>query len=48
MRRVGNTGTKPIYQVGELVLDINRHEVALAGVSVELTPTEFDILSILI
>jgi two-component system KDP operon response regulator KdpE len=48
MRRVGNIGTKPIYQVGELILDINRHQVALAGVFIELTPTEFDILSILI
>ena len=31
MRRVGNTGTKPIYRVGDLVVDNNRREVKLAG-----------------
>jgi two-component system, OmpR family, KDP operon response regulator KdpE len=48
MRRVGNTGTKPIYQVGDLVVDNNRREVKLAGNIVELTHTEFDILFLLI
>ena len=48
MRRVANTGTKPIYQVGKLIVDLNQHLVTLAGKSVDLTPTEFDILSILI
>ena len=48
MRRVGNTGTLPIYKVGELVVDLNHHQVTEAGKEIELTPTEFDILSILI
>jgi two-component system KDP operon response regulator KdpE len=48
MRRVGNTGTKPIYRVGDLVVDNNRREVKLAGNSVELTHTEFEILFLLI
>ncbi len=48
MRRVANTGTKPIYQLGKLMVDLNQHLVALAGESIDLTPTEFDILSILI
>ena len=48
MRRVGNTGTKPIYRVGDLVVDNNRREVKLAGHIVELTHTEFDILFLLI
>jgi two-component system KDP operon response regulator KdpE len=48
MRRVGNTGTKPIYWVGNLVVDNNRREVKLAGNIVELTHTEFDILLLLI
>jgi len=48
MRRVGNTGTRPVYQAGELMVDCNRRHVELAGKEIELTPTEFDILSILI
>jgi two-component system KDP operon response regulator KdpE len=48
MRRVGNTGTKPIYQAGDLIVDGNRHQVTLAGNEIDLTPTEFDILNILI
>lgn len=48
MRRVGNTGTKPVYQAGNLSVDGNRHQVTLAGKEIDLTPTEFDILNILI
>jgi two-component system KDP operon response regulator KdpE len=48
MRRVGNTGTKPIYKVGDLVVDNNRREVKVAGDIIELTHTEFDILFLLI
>lgn len=48
MRRVGNTGTKPVYQAGDLSVDGNRRQVTLAGRMVDLTPTEFDILNILI
>jgi two-component system, OmpR family, KDP operon response regulator KdpE len=48
MRRVGNTGTQPLYQVGELLLDASRRQVSLAGIAVELTPTEFDLLHLLI
>ena len=48
MRRVANTGTKPVYQVGDLVVDFNRHQVKLAEKEIDLTPTEFDIISVLI
>lgn len=48
MRRVGNTGTQPVYQVGDLVVDFDRRQVSLAGKPIDLTPTEFDLLSILI
>jgi two-component system KDP operon response regulator KdpE len=48
MRRVGNTGTLPVYQVGDLMVNLDRHQVMLAGNEIDLTPTEFDILSILI
>ncbi|MHB8808005.1 MAG: response regulator transcription factor [Anaerolineaceae bacterium] len=48
MRRIGNMGIKPIYQVGDIQVDCNRHQVFLSGKEIELTPTEFDILKILI
>jgi two-component system KDP operon response regulator KdpE len=48
MRRVGNTGTKPIYQVGNLVVDLNRHQVQMMDTEIDVTPTEFEIISILI
>ena len=48
MRRVGNTGIQPVYQVADLALDCSRRQVTMAGKEVELTPTEFDLLSILI
>jgi two-component system, OmpR family, KDP operon response regulator KdpE len=48
MRRVGNTGTQPVYQVGHLVLNLDRRQVTISGEEIDLTPTELDILSILI
>jgi two-component system KDP operon response regulator KdpE len=48
MRRVGNIGTKPVYEVGKLMVDCNRRLVMFAGNEIDLTPTEFDLLSILI
>jgi two-component system KDP operon response regulator KdpE len=48
MRRVGKTGTKPVYKVGDLMVDGNRRQVMLAENVIDLTPTEFDILSLLI
>jgi two-component system, OmpR family, KDP operon response regulator KdpE len=48
MRRVGNVGTLPIYTVGDLIVDLDRHQVTVEAKEIDLTPTEFDILSILI
>jgi two-component system, OmpR family, KDP operon response regulator KdpE len=48
MRRVGNTGTKPLYQVNDLTVDLDRHQVMMAGKEIDLTPTEFELISILI
>ncbi len=48
MRRVGNTGTLPSYQVGDLVVDLDHHQVSEAGRPIELTPIEFSLLSTLI
>lgn len=48
MRRVVNIGTHPIYQFGDLVVNLDRHEVYRGGTEIQLTPTEFDLLNILV
>lgn len=48
MKRMGKLGTQPIYQVGDLVVDLDHYMVTVAGKEVDLTPTEFDLLSLLI
>ena len=40
-------GQAHIIQIGQLLLDVDRHEVQLAGKPIELTPTEFDLLKTL-
>ena len=44
MRRVVTPEGDPVYQVGELVIDLARHRVTVSGKEVDLTPTEFDLL----
>lgn len=48
MRRVANIGTHPIYQFGDLVINLDRHEVSRGGTEISLTPTEFELLNILV
>jgi two-component system, OmpR family, KDP operon response regulator KdpE len=48
LRRLEPKIEKSILKSGELVMDIPRHKVALAGKEIALTPTEFDILSVLL
>jgi two-component system KDP operon response regulator KdpE len=47
MRRVGNLGSGPVYQEGSISLDTTRRLVTISGREVVLTPTEFDILAVL-
>jgi len=47
LRRAGTTAQAQVYRVGELVIDPVRHEVALAGRTVDVTPAEFKILACL-
>lgn len=47
MRRVVTPEGDPVYQVGELRIDLARHRVTLSGTEVVLTPTEFDLLKTL-
>lgn len=44
MRRVVTPEGDAEYQVGELVIDMARHKVSIAGKEVVLTPTEYDLL----
>jgi len=44
-RRTASEPEKPeIIQVGDLSIDLDQHTVSLAGRSIDLTPTEFEIL----
>ena len=47
LRRLEPKVSKPILKSDDLVLDLLRHRVTLAGKEVALTPTEFDILTAL-
>ena len=48
LRRASDNPIQPhVIQIGSLLLDVDRHEVQMDGRSVELTPTEFDLLKTL-
>lgn len=44
VRRAAHAGTEPVYEVGELRIDLGRRVVTLGGHDVPLTPTEYDLL----
>ncbi len=46
-RAAALTSPPPVVEAGDLVIDIARRRVTLAGEDVALTPTEFDILAFL-
>ena len=46
LRRAGPTG-EPLIAIGELEVDLEKHEVRVAGKPVHLTPHEFDLLAYL-
>jgi two-component system KDP operon response regulator KdpE len=46
LRRVAPLG-EPVIAIGDLVVDLERSAVAMAGVRVALTPTEFAVLALL-
>jgi two-component system, OmpR family, KDP operon response regulator KdpE len=48
LRRSTQTTEEPIFQIGDLTVDLTRRQVKLAGVEVSLTPTEYDLLRVLI
>jgi two-component system KDP operon response regulator KdpE len=48
MRRVNTQENGPVFRVGDLCVDLSRHVVTVNEVEVQLTPTEFDLLKVLI
>jgi len=48
MRRLTTAPDEPVLQVGDLKMDISRRLVTLDGNQVSLTPTEYDILRLLL
>ena len=48
LRRASTPESEPIYQVGHLTVDLTRREVTVEGQVAYLTPTEYDILRVLI
>ncbi len=48
MRRSSKPAGDPIYQTGELLVDLQKHEVRVRGTYVALTPTEYGILRSLV
>jgi len=47
-RRVSVVENEPVFQADRLSVDLTRHEVTVDGQLIALTPTEFDILHVLI
>jgi two-component system alkaline phosphatase synthesis response regulator PhoP len=49
LRRAGGApATAHVLQVGGLRMDVDRHQVTLDSAPIELTPTEFDLLKVLL
>jgi two-component system KDP operon response regulator KdpE len=48
LRRLNASEEGPVFQSDHLSVDLNRHEVTLSGKIVSLTPTEYDILKVLV
>jgi two-component system, OmpR family, KDP operon response regulator KdpE len=47
MRRIVTPEGEPVYQVGDLSVDLAHHRVAIADKEIILTPTEFDLIKVL-
>ncbi|MBI5953897.1 MAG: response regulator transcription factor [Chloroflexi bacterium] len=47
LRRLASSPDEPILQVGELQMDLSRRMVTVRGDEISLTPTEYDILRLL-
>lgn len=48
LRRQTQTSNEPVFRSGELSVDLTRRLVQRAGAEVQLTPTEYDLLKVLV
>jgi two-component system, OmpR family, KDP operon response regulator KdpE len=48
VRRTNNPTVEPLFASGSLTVDLNRRLVAVDGAAVQLTPTEYDLLRLLV
>lgn len=48
LRRVTQTTSEPVFTNGDLIVDLARRVVSLAGREIQLTPTEYDLLRVLV
>jgi len=48
MRHQGNLKDEPVIQIADLWIDLSRRQVKVAGTDIHLTPTEYDLLKILV
>ena len=48
LRRSAQAETDPVFKTGDLVVDLNQREISVKGRLVSLTPTEYDLLRVLV
>lgn len=48
LRRAARPAAEPVFSTGELAVDLARRLVTVAGHDVQLTPTEYDLLKLLV
>jgi two-component system KDP operon response regulator KdpE len=48
MRRISSEAQEPVFVIKGLKIDLSRHQVSLADKDITLTPTEFDLLHVLV
>lgn len=48
LRRTNTPGVEPVFTTGDLMVDLGRRLVMSAGQEVQLTPTEYDLLRVLV
>jgi len=48
LRRAARSGEQPVFTSGDLMVDLARRVVTAAGHEVQLTPTEYDLLRVLV
>ncbi len=48
LRRAGQAGGQPLFTCGDLQVDLTRRAVTVSGQAAQLTPTEYDLLRVLV